>query len=70
MNTAEKIYREVQSLPDAQAREVLDFVGFLKSRYPSVPVARQAGVLKGTALVLDPDWSRPSDDITDEFYRA
>lgn len=32
MNTAEKILAEVRTLPEAQAREVLDFVAFLKSR--------------------------------------
>jgi len=32
MNTAEKIFEEVRSLPDFQAQEVLDFVGFLKSK--------------------------------------
>ena len=32
MTTAEKILAEVRTLPEAQAREVLDFVAFLKSR--------------------------------------
>jgi Protein of unknown function (DUF2281) len=32
MNTAEKIYQEVVSLPDFQLQEVLDFVGYLKSK--------------------------------------
>jgi len=31
MTTAEKTFKEVRALPDTQAREVLDFVGFLKS---------------------------------------
>lgn len=30
MNTVEKIFEEVRSLPDFQAQEVLDFIGFLK----------------------------------------
>jgi len=30
MNIAQQIYQEVQSLPDIQAQEVLDFVGFIK----------------------------------------
>ena len=33
MNTAERILDELRALPEAQAREVLDFVTFLKSRY-------------------------------------
>jgi hypothetical protein len=32
MTIAEKIFAEVRELPDTQAREVLDFVGFLKSK--------------------------------------
>ena len=32
MNTAEKIFEEVRSLPEFQAQEVLDFVGFLKNK--------------------------------------
>jgi len=32
MNTAEKIFQEVILLPDFQALEVLDFVGYLKSK--------------------------------------
>ncbi len=32
MTTAEKILEEVRSLPEFQLREVLDFVGYLKSR--------------------------------------
>ena len=32
MTLAEKIFAEVRALPDTQAQEVLDFVGFLKSK--------------------------------------
>lgn len=32
MSTAERIFEEVRTLPEVQAREVLDFVGYLKSR--------------------------------------
>ncbi|MBL8424963.1 MAG: hypothetical protein JNK06_15930 [Candidatus Accumulibacter phosphatis] len=32
MSTMEKIVEEVQTLPETDAREVLDFVGYLKSR--------------------------------------
>lgn len=35
MNTAEKIFDEVRILPESQAREVLDFVGYLKSKLKS-----------------------------------
>ena len=34
MNTAEMIYQEAKTLPDNLGAEVLDFIGYLKSRYP------------------------------------
>lgn len=34
MNTAELIYQEAKTLPDNLGAEVLDFIGYLKSRYP------------------------------------
>jgi hypothetical protein len=41
MTTAEKILAEVRTLPEAQAREVLDFVAFLKSRLSRNKSAQQ-----------------------------
>jgi len=32
MNTADLIYQEAKDLPEAEAREVLDFVEFLKAK--------------------------------------
>ena len=32
MNTVERIFEEVKALPEFQAREVLDFVGYLKAK--------------------------------------
>jgi hypothetical protein len=32
MNTMEKIVEEVRTLPETDAREVLDFVGYLKAK--------------------------------------
>ncbi|MGZ8218451.1 DUF2281 domain-containing protein [Methylomagnum sp.] len=33
MNTADLIYQEAQTLPESLAGEVLDFIGFLKTRH-------------------------------------
>jgi hypothetical protein len=42
MNTAELIYQEAKALPEADAREVLDFLEFLKAkRARGVPVVEQ-----------------------------
>jgi hypothetical protein len=32
MNTAKKIFDEVRVMPESEAREVLDFVGYLKAK--------------------------------------
>lgn len=37
MNMAEKVFEEVRTLPEFELREVLDFVGFLKTRQ-GIPV--------------------------------
>jgi hypothetical protein len=41
MTTAERIFEEVRALPETQAREVLDFVSFLKSRQTTGKSAQQ-----------------------------
>lgn len=39
MNTMEKIVEEVQTLPETDAREVLDFVGYLKAKRAQIKAA-------------------------------
>ncbi len=45
MTLAEQIFAEVRALPDPQAREVLDFIGFLKSKQDSDRRADQQAAL-------------------------
>ena len=33
MTIADQIYQEVQALPDELAREVLDFIGYIETKY-------------------------------------
>ena len=40
MNIAEKIFEEVRTLPDPQAQEVLNFVGYLKTKLVEPPKKR------------------------------
>ena len=47
MNTAELIYQEAKTLPEAEAREVLDFVEFLKAK-------RQRGEDETAYLLREP----------------
>ena len=46
MNTAEMIFAEVQTRPEPQAREVLDFVGRLKTQRQADREARRAAALQ------------------------
>lgn len=41
MTIAERIFEEVRALPEMQAREVLDFVSFLKSRRTTAKSAQR-----------------------------
>jgi len=45
MNTAEKIFEEVRTLPEPEAREILDFVEFLKGKWERDLEARRASAL-------------------------
>jgi hypothetical protein len=45
MSTAEQIYNEVRTLPEAQAREVLDFVARLKAKREAHHEARRQAAL-------------------------
>jgi len=38
MNMAEKVFEELRTLPDFEVREVLDFVGYLKTKQGSVAI--------------------------------
>ncbi len=42
MNTVERIFEAVKNLPEFQAREVLDFVGYLKAKRASADSAVSA----------------------------
>ncbi len=42
MNTMEKIVEKVRTLPEVDAREVLDFVGYLKAKRAQAKVAATA----------------------------
>ena len=44
MNTAELIYQESKELPEFDAREVLDFVNFLKAKRQRLKIALQNNI--------------------------
>lgn len=46
MSMAEKVFEEIRTLPEFELREVLDFVGFLKTRH-GIPAAQAANEATG-----------------------
>jgi hypothetical protein len=49
MSTAERIYEEVRTLPEGEAREVLDFVACLKAKRLADTAARRNAALRTLA---------------------
>lgn len=62
MSTAENIYHEVQSLPEDQARKVLDFVAYLKARRGAQASEQDVTVFDQFGAVYDGQFNR------DELY--
>lgn len=44
MNTAELIYEESKGLPETEAREVLDFVEFLKAKMQKTRILKNSNI--------------------------
>jgi len=64
MTTAEKILAELRTLPEAQAQEVLDFVGFLKSRLQrNKPVQQDVSAFDRFGAVYE--WRFNRDELYD-----
>lgn len=66
MNTAEKIYQEARRLPDALAREVLDFISYLEIKHGLRDT--QAEDLKAAQEpAMRRVWDNPEDEIWNEL---
>jgi hypothetical protein len=66
MSTADQIYNEVRTLPEAQAREVLDFITTLKAAPHANAESRRAAALK--TLVKYRGRFKAARTARDEFY--
>ena len=64
MDTAERIYREAQTLPEAQAREVLDFLEFLKLKLKKAATVENKTTLSDSTLPGFGMWA-DHEDISD-----
>jgi len=63
MTIAELIHEQVKNLPENAARQVLDFVGYLRERGRR---ANWGDVMNAQSLSLAPIWDNPEDQVWDE----
>jgi hypothetical protein len=62
MSIADLVYEQVKTLPEPLAREVLDFVGFLRERRDR---AEWRDLMDAQANALAPVWDNPEDEVWD-----
>ncbi len=60
MTIAELIYEQVKNLPENAAREVLDFVGYLRERGTR---ADWRDLMTAQSLSLNSVWDNPEDQV-------
>ena len=63
MNIADMVYQRVKSLPEPLAREVLDFVEFLRERQDR---ADWRDLMNAQTLSLAPVWDNAEDKVWDD----
>ena len=60
MKLAELAYEHIKTLPDEQAREVLDFIGFLKEKQERSEIL---DLMNAQETALKPIWDNPVDEV-------
>jgi hypothetical protein len=63
MSTADLIYEQVKALPDQLAREVFDFVGFLRERQGR---AERRDLMAAQSRTLASVWDNAEDAVWDD----
>jgi hypothetical protein len=63
MTIADLVYEQVKSLPDQLAREVLDFVAFLRERRDQ---GEWRDLMNAQGSALGPVWDGREDDVWDD----
>ena len=63
MSIADMVYEQVKTLPEPLAREVLDFVGFLRERRDR---GEWRDLMNAQATALAPVWDNPEDKVWDD----
>lgn len=64
MGLAEMAYEHIKTLPDEQAREVLDFIGFLKEKQERSGIV---DLMNAQESALKHIWDNPEDEVWNEF---
>jgi hypothetical protein len=62
MSIAETVYEQVKTLPEPLAREVLDFIGYLRERGEQ---REWRDLMKAQAAALTAMWDGAEDDVWD-----
>jgi hypothetical protein len=63
MSIADMVYEQVKTLPEPLAREVLDFVGFLRERRDR---GEWRDLMNAQATALAPVWDNAEDKVWDD----
>ena len=63
MSIADMVYEQVKTLPEPLAREVLDFVGFLRERRDR---GEWRDLMNAQATTLVPIWDNAEDKVWDD----
>jgi hypothetical protein len=63
MTIADIVYEQVKALPEPLAREVLDFVGYLRERQDR---ADWCDLMNAQAISLAPVWDNAEDKVWDD----
>jgi hypothetical protein len=63
MSIADMVYEQVKTLPEPLAREVLDFVGFLRERRDR---GEWRDLMNAQATALAPVWDNTEDKVWDD----
>jgi hypothetical protein len=66
MSIADIVYEQVKTLPESLAREVLDFVGYLRERQDRQDRADWRDLMNAQAGSLTPVWDNAEDKVWDD----
>ena len=64
MTVAELAYEQIKTLPETQAREVLDFIGYLKAKTER---AEWEDLMGAQAASLAAVWDNPEDEVWNDL---